>query len=79
MAEMTEKELLNLKEEINKAKTKVSELTGKQNYLKKELLEWQCESVEDAVEKLRNMGEEIKELTNEIDERVEKIRTQYDV
>jgi len=79
MAEMTEKELLNLKGEIDAAKAKVSELTGKQKYLKKQLLEWDCKSVEDAVEKLRNMGEEVEKLTEKIDERVRAIKEQYAV
>lgn len=79
MAEMTEKELLNLKEEIDKAKAKVSELTGKQKYLKKQLLEWRCKSVREAVEKLENMGTEVEKLTKEINERVEEIRKHYDV
>jgi len=79
MAKMTEQELMNLKEEIDNAKAKVSELTGKQKYLKKELLGWHCKSMEEAVDKLENMSMEMKELTDQIDKRIRAIREQYDV
>jgi len=79
MAEMTEEELLDLKKEIDEAKAKVSELTGKQKYLKKQLLEWQCKNMKEAVEKLENMRAEMEKLAKEINERIERIKTQYNV
>jgi predicted nuclease with TOPRIM domain len=79
MSEITEQEFLDLKEKIEEAKTKVSELTGKQEYLKNQLKEWQVRTVGEAKKKLEKMKEELKKLDISINEQASKIRKQYDV
>ena len=79
MIEMTERELLNLKKEIDDTKAKVSELTGKQKYLKKQLLEWKCEDIKDASKKLKSMGEEVEKLTEKINKHMKEVKEQYDI
>jgi len=80
MANMTEKELLELKEKINKAKSKVSELKGELTYLKKQLKDTiETDDVKEGEKILANMDSEIQDLDNEIKQRVEALKEQYNV
>jgi len=71
---MNEKHLLELKEDIEQAKTKLAELKGREEYLMQQLeLEWDCKTIEDAEEVLRTVEKEIEELDEQIEEGVKKI------
>lgn len=75
---MDEKDLLKLKEEIDEAKTKISELTGQRNYLLQELKDkHECKSVEEAEKLQGKMEKEIKELDTQIKEGIGKIEKEY--
>lgn len=75
---MQEQELLDLKEEINKAKTEVAELTGKKKQLIKTLKEeWDCDTLKAAQSTLMkseksitDLNEQIKTGTEELEERM---------
>jgi len=80
MANMTEKELLELKEKINKAKSRVSELKGELTYLKKQLKDTiETDDIKEGEEILANMDAEIQDLDDEIKQRVEALKEQYNV
>jgi septal ring factor EnvC (AmiA/AmiB activator) len=71
---MTEKDLLELKEEIEEAKQKVSELKGEKQALLKQLKEnWKCSSIEDAEKKLVKLGEQEEQLSNQIETGIEEL------
>jgi len=64
---MSEKDLLDLKEQINEAKTKVSELTGQKQILMRQLKEtWGCDTIEQAENKL----EELNKRTNSLEKKI---------
>jgi hypothetical protein len=65
----SEKELLDLKEEILQAKTSVSELTGQQTALMNQFKEeWKCSTVQDVETKLKQLQKTIKSLDSQIEE-----------
>ena len=75
---MNEKDLLTMKEDIDKAKVKISELNGKQKYLLQELKDkWQCNSLEEANEKLKMMNKEIDATNVKITKMLNEIQEQY--
>jgi flagellar biosynthesis chaperone FliJ len=77
---MDEKELLNLKEKINQAKTKVFELKGRQDYLMQDLKDnWKCVSVDSAQTTLQTYEKEIEETSNKIEKATMKLKEKYDV
>ncbi len=76
---MDEKELLKLKEEIEKAKSKVSELKGRKEYLLQELQDkWGCASVEEAQNKIDTLEAEINELETTIEREIGELENEYD-
>ncbi len=76
---MTEKELLDLKEEVEEAKTKVSELTGQKQALIKQLKEdWKCATVEEAEKKLKSMKIDIEKLEEQIEEGTKELEEKYE-
>ena len=71
---MTEKELLELKEEIEGAKEKSSELKGeKQSLMKRLKEEWDCKSVKDAEKLISEMEKEIETTSLEINNGLEEL------
>lgn len=75
---MTEKELLQLKDEIDEAKTKVAELKGQQQMLMNQLLEtYGCKTIADAEKKLKLMDKEISTVQNQIDEGIKELEEKY--
>lgn len=75
---MTEKELLDLKERVDDAKTKVSELKGQQTALMNQLkTDWKCNSIEEAEKKLKTMEKEIATIEDKIKEGVEELEEKY--
>jgi predicted nuclease with TOPRIM domain len=65
---MNEQDLLELKEEIEEAKQKVSELKGEKQALMKRLKEdWDCNSVDEAKTKLAEIEKKIEKITENIE------------
>lgn len=76
---MTEKELLELKQEIEEAKQQIQTHKGKLEYLMGELKKtWGCSSVEQSETKLASLEKEGKKLTEQIGQKMEELETQLD-
>lgn len=77
---MNEKKLLDLKEKINQAKTKVSELNGRQDYLIQDLKDnWKCTTIKEAKVKLEDLEQEIKEINDKIEWAVTDLKEKYNI
>ena len=64
---MTEKELLELKTQVDKAKTVVSELTGQRNALMKQFKDdWSCDTIEEADKKLKEIEYSVSNFDSKI-------------
>ena len=75
---MKEQELLELKEEIEDAKQKVSELTGQKNALLKQLKDdWGCNTIEEAEEKLKIMDKNITIISNKIEKATKELEAKF--
>jgi len=75
---MTEKDLLQLKEQIDQAKESIAEFTGKLKYLQQELKEkWGCNTIDDAEKKVGELGEDIEKLEDEIETAMADIEEKY--
>lgn len=73
--EYTEAKLLQLKEDIDKAKAKISELKGKEAYLLQELKEkFGCSSVDEAKNKLGILQNEMETASSKLDKLILDIR-----
>lgn len=71
---MSEKKLLELKEKIDTAKSKVNKLEGQKEHLMGELKnEWGCNSVKDAKKKLSDLKEKSQSYQDKIDEGIEEL------
>ena len=73
----SEKELLDLKATIDKAKVTVSELTGQRNALMSQLQEWDCKTVEEAEAKLKEMEQSISSFDIKIASGVQELEKKY--
>jgi len=77
---MNEQGLLELKKEIDDAKSEISELKGTRNQLMKDLKEqWDCSSLEAAEKEHRKLGEQIFELNEKIDKDVKELNEKYEL
>lgn len=77
---MTEKDLLDLKQQIDDAKTSVSELKGQQTALLKQLKDtYKCNTIEEADALVEKMRKEIATLQRQIDTHVAELEKKYDV
>lgn len=77
---MDKDELLELKERIDKAKTKVSQLEGRKETLLQQLQDdWECDTVEEAEEKLEELESEAEALEEKIQEGIKHLKEKYDV
>jgi prefoldin subunit 5 len=75
---LTEKQLLEKKKEIDQAQQTLSELTGEEKALLKQLsTEWGCKTLEDAKKKLEAYKKEIDKLDEQIQEKTEEIEKTY--
>jgi hypothetical protein len=71
---MNERELMKLKADIDQAKSKVSELRGRKDYLLQQLkTDWDCDSVKDAQLKIVEMNTEIVQLNAKLTEGIQSI------
>ena len=77
---MNEKDLLNLKEDVADAKTKVAELTGQQNALTTQLkTDYGCKTVAEAEEKLAKMDKDISIIDKKIETGLKDLEENYKV
>jgi len=75
---MNERQLLKIKEEIDTAKTAVSELEGSKKTMMKDLLErFGCKTLEEASAKLESMAAEIEKLQEQLDTGLKEIEEKY--
>ncbi len=76
----TTEKLLQLKSEIDQAKTKVSELTGRKQGLMKELKDdWQCTTLKQAEKKARDLEKEIADLSAGMEKGVTELEEKYEL
>jgi hypothetical protein len=65
----TEQELLDMKEEVNTAKTTVSELTGQKQVVVRQLKEdWECSNIKQAEAKIEAFDNRITSYNKKIEE-----------
>ena len=77
---MDEKQLLELKQEIDEAKSKISELTGTKNQLMKDLEErWDCKTLKEAEKSHKKLADEIRTLSDKIDKGVKELNEKYEL
>jgi len=76
---MTEKELLELKESIERKKEKVSELKGQITYLKKELRDMGFNSVNEAKKELERLEEKGVQLREKVQEKTDELEEEYGI
>lgn len=75
---MTERELLELKEQIDEAKEKMSRLQGQHDGLLQQLKDdWGCTTLEQAQKKLKAMEKDVENLSNEILTGLRKLEEKY--
>jgi predicted nuclease with TOPRIM domain len=77
---MTEQQLLDLKDQVEEAKTKVSELTGQKQALMNQLkTDWNCKTIEEANTKLKEMENSISVLEKKIERGVNELEEKYQI
>jgi peptidoglycan hydrolase CwlO-like protein len=75
---LTEQQLLDLKEKIADAKTEVSELTGQQTALMKQLKDdYGCKTIKEAEAKLKEMEDSIASIDKKIAKGVKELEELY--
>lgn len=76
---MNEKKLLEIKAEIDTAKTTVSELRGQHKSLMAQLKkEWKCNSVEEAEAKLLEFNNQITQLEAQLEKGMSDLEEKYE-
>ena len=76
---MEKEDLIKLKKQIDTAKTKVSELKGRQQHLMEQLKkDWKCSTVEDAKQKAEEMEAEITKLDKQIEKGIKELKEKYE-
>lgn len=75
---LTQNDLLDLKEEIDQAKTKKAEYVGQKNALMKQLKDtWGCTTLEQAEKKLASIEKQIADLKSSIEEKTAELQSKY--
>lgn len=76
---MDEQDLLELKQDIEKAKTKVNQLEGQRKGLLEQLKEdWGCSSVEEAEKKLSKLEAGAEKLDKKLQKGIQKLEEKYE-
>lgn len=76
---MTEKDLIDLKEEIEDAKQKASEIKGQQAALLKRLKEeWGCKTVKDAEKLISDKEKEIEVMNEKIEIGLQELDSKFE-
>lgn len=74
---MNERDLLRLKEQIDEAKSKVSQLQGRKEYLMQQLKkDWDCTTIRQAQSKMEELKTAVTELDNQIKQGIAKLEEQ---
>jgi predicted nuclease with TOPRIM domain len=77
---MTEKQLLDLKENVADAKQKVAELTGQNTALMNQLkTDYSCKTIAEAEDKLAKMDKDIFIIDKKIEDGVKDLEEKYNV
>ena len=80
MTHLNEDKLLNLKAEIDSAKSTVSELKGQKTALMKQLKDdWSCTTIDQAEKTLENMKIEIEKIENQIEKGTKELEEKYEL
>ena len=75
---MLEERLLKLKEEIEKAKVRKTELEARKKIIQEELkTEWGCNSMEEVKQTVNKLKEQIENLRKEIEEGIKELEENY--
>jgi predicted nucleic acid-binding Zn-ribbon protein len=75
---LNEQELLKIKQDIETAKTEVSQLKGKLQHLMEQLeKDWKCKTIEDAQKKLSTIDREITQLDEKIKKQTKELEEKY--
>jgi hypothetical protein len=75
-----EKQLLQLKEDVNSAKIQLSKLKGKHElYLQQLYDKFKCKNINQAEKLLKEMEKEQNNLQKQIDVSIEKLKTNYNI
>ncbi len=76
---MDERRLLSLKQQIDDAKTEISQLEGrKANLLERLEEQWGCKTIKEAEKKLEEMTEQIESLDKKIQAGITKLEEEYE-
>ncbi len=76
---MDERRLLNLKQQIDDAKTEISQLEGrKANLLERLEEQWGCKTIKEAEKKLGEMTGQIESLDKKIQAGITKLEEEYE-
>jgi vacuolar-type H+-ATPase subunit D/Vma8 len=77
---MTKRQLLELKEKIDVAKSEVATLKGRQDYLIQQLQEqWDCKTVKMAEKKVEELQVSIDNIDIEIEKGINELKSKYNV
>ena len=75
----TEQQLLDLKKQIDQAKSEVSELNGREKRLMEQLQkDWGCKTVKEAEKKIKDMETDLASINEQIHKGVEELEEKYD-
>ena len=76
----TTEKLLELKQDIDNAKTEIAKLEGKKEALMTELKDqWKCTTIKQAEKKLKGLEKEAGELGKQIEKGVTKLEEKYEL
>jgi DNA-binding FrmR family transcriptional regulator len=74
----TEQQLLDLKKQVETAKTQVSELTGQQNAIIKQFRDdWQCKDISAADDKLKAIQLDVALIDQQIEQKSAELQQKY--
>ena len=77
---MTKRQLLELKEKIDVAKSEVATLKGRQDYLIQQLQEqWDCKTVKMAEKKVEELQVSFDNIDIEIEKGINELKSKYNV
>lgn len=75
---MTERELIELKQEVEEAKDKALQLQGQRDALLQQLKEeWGCSTIKEATKKLKDLEKSVTALSDEIAHEMEELEQKY--
>lgn len=77
---LTEQQLLDLKDDVEEAKVKVSELTGQNTALINQLkTDWGCKTIAEAEAKLKEMDTSIASIDKKIEKGILELEEKYEL